>query len=64
MPIIQGCSVETCKKNYKELIQSGKKVNQAYAIMANTARKNINKCTLERQHEINLGYFFDAGDKE
>jgi len=52
MPLEQGCSVWVCKKNYRMLINEGRPKNQAYAIMADIARKNSNKCSLDRRREI------------
>lgn len=57
MPIIQGASKEACRKNYYELLASGFGKDQAYAIMAKTARKNVNKVNAYRRQQILAGKF-------
>lgn len=52
MPLIQGASKKTCNYNYQELLHSGRPHDQAYAIMAQIARKNMHKVTMKRQRQI------------
>ena len=60
MPLIQGASIESCKKNYSMLLKEGYNKQQAYAIMSNTCRRNMRKVSRQRQIEIRQGKFFGA----
>ncbi len=56
--IVKGCSIETCKNNYKLALEEGASPEQAYAITINTAKKYRNYCSIERQKEIMEGNIF------
>ena len=59
MPLVKGCSVESAKKNYKELLESGYPKDQAYAIALSNAQANANLCSLSRQMKLGKGKLFD-----
>jgi len=55
MPLIEGCSVKAAKENFEKLLEDGYSSDQAYAIAFSKARKNMRKCSSERQEEIKKG---------
>ena len=55
MPLRQGCSAKTCRKNLEQLRKEGYDWRQAYAITFDTARRNIQKCCYKRKLEIKRG---------
>jgi hypothetical protein len=58
MPLIQGASVDSAKKNYSLLLNEGKKKSQAYAIAVSIALKNRKRVSYRRQREIIEGNLF------
>jgi hypothetical protein len=60
MPVKKGCSVESCKRTYEELLKSGRTKEQAFAITINTARKYSKQCSFSRRRKIAQGKLFEG----
>lgn len=48
MPLIKGCSKKAISQNIRTEMKDGKPQKQAVAIALNVARKNANKCTVNK----------------
>lgn len=57
MPLIQGCSKEAVEKNIEKLVSEGRSSEEAFAIAASIADRNMKKCGEERQEEIRNGEY-------
>lgn len=58
MPLIDGCSKDSADENYSKLLSEGRDSDEAFAITADVAEQNKDKCDLERQMEIEEGEIF------
>jgi len=55
VPLKQGCSKEAVEENIEKLVSEGRSRDQAFAIAAQIADKNMKKCGTDRQEEIMNG---------
>lgn len=58
MPLIDGYSEKSIKKNIKTLIKDGYKQNQAVAISLSIARKSFNKANIKYKNSNRYNYLW------